>query len=385
MLIPFLVIISAVNSAIELEISAPSFPDIMQYFGASEHEVGLTITYNLAGFCVASLIYGPLSERFGRRPIMIAGNFVLMIGALACVISPSMDILLISRLVQGIGAATSAVLSTAIISDIYSARKAVKLYGTLNAIFTSIMAISPVLGGFLTYYIGWRGNYGFVALICVISWICLYSLLPETLKPELRKKSINIRSMLQDYKTLLLSPLFMSVASLPSIVYCGYMSFVTLAPFIYMDEFGTSLMTYTLHQAAIVFSFAVTSIFAGRVASKWGEVVVIKFSIYIYVFGALILTLAKEPYLFTLGASIDSIGSALIYPIIFARSVEIFPQIKGTASSAIMSLRYLICSAGTGFVIYLYKGDPIVLGIFTLGIGAIIALLSVYITRNLEF
>lgn len=385
MLIPFLAILSTINSAIELEISAPSFPEIMQYFSVSESEVGMTITYNLTGFCIASLIYGPLSERFGRRPIMIIGNLILMVGALGCVIAQSIDFLLIARIVQGIGAATAAVVINAIISDLYSARKAAKLYGAMNAIFTSIMALSPILGGLLTYYIGWRGNYGFVALICVISWICLYCLLPETLNPESRKKSINIKSILKDYIILLKSPIFITTASLPSLLYCGYMSFVALAPFIYMDAFGTSLMVYTLHQATIVFSFAMTSIFVGKIISEFGEVTIIKHAILLYCVGAICMIMTKEPYLLTFSASICSIGAALIYPIIFARSIAIFPEIKGTASSAIMSLRYLMCSAGTGLVIHLYEGDPTVLGLFTFGIAIITIILSLYIIKNLEF
>lgn len=385
MLIPFLVILSTINSAIELEISAPSFPDIMQYFGATENEVGLTITYNLVGFCLASLIYGPLSERFGRRPIMIVGNFILMIGALACVISPSMNFLLVSRFVQGIGAGAAAVLVTAIISDIYSARRAAELYGTMNAIFTSIMAMSPILGGILTYYIGWRGNYGFVALICVVSWICLYNLLPETLNPSLRRKSIDIVSIFKDYRVLLSSPVFMSAASLPSLVYCGYMSFVALAPFIYMDEFKTSLTVYTIHQAVIVFCFAISSVFAGKITSKMGEVHVMQYSVFVYLVGGALMIWANSSYLFTLGSSICSFFAALIYPIIFARSVEVFPKIRGVASSAIMSLRYLICSAGTGLAIYLYEGNPCALGLFNVGIGIIIAFQTLYLIRRLEF
>ena len=85
MILPFLLIFALINSSIELEISAPSFPNIMQDFQTSESMVGLTITYNLVGFCLASLVYGPLSECFGRRKIMLNGNAILAIGALACV------------------------------------------------------------------------------------------------------------------------------------------------------------------------------------------------------------------------------------------------------------------------------------------------------------
>ena len=79
MFLPFLLIFAMLNSCIELEISAPSFPEIMHHFSVAENIVGMTITYNLVGFCLASIIYGPLSEYYGRRKIMIIGNGILVI------------------------------------------------------------------------------------------------------------------------------------------------------------------------------------------------------------------------------------------------------------------------------------------------------------------
>ena len=96
-LLPFLLIFAIINSCIELEISAPSFPSIMSHFRVSENIVGMTITMNLIGFCIASIVYGTLSDAFGRRRIMIIGNGVLTIGAIGCVIAPSIECLLFSR------------------------------------------------------------------------------------------------------------------------------------------------------------------------------------------------------------------------------------------------------------------------------------------------
>ncbi|MEY3196900.1 MAG: hypothetical protein RLZZ59_268, partial [Pseudomonadota bacterium] len=148
----FLLIFALLNSCIELEISAPSFPDVVTYFAVSERMVGLTITYNLVGFCLASLVHGPLSEYYGRRPVMVVGNFVLAVGAVGCALAPSLEFLLLSRFIQGIGAATSAVVVSAIIADVYYGDKAAKLYGFMNAFFTAVMAISPILGGIITHH-----------------------------------------------------------------------------------------------------------------------------------------------------------------------------------------------------------------------------------------
>ena len=185
-LLPFLLIFALINSCIELEISAPSFPSIMSYFGVAEDIVGLTITTNLIGFCIAASLYGPLSDAFGRRRIMLMGNGILAIGAIGCVIAPSISFLLFARFIQGLGAATSAVVVSAIIADRYKTKEASKLYGLMNAVFTTLMALAPVMGGFINNAIGWRGNYGVVALICGASWFLLMAFLPETIMSGFR-------------------------------------------------------------------------------------------------------------------------------------------------------------------------------------------------------
>lgn len=384
MLLPFLLIFALLNSCIELEISAPSFPEIMKYFSVSENMVGMTITYNLVGFCLASILYGPLSEYYGRRKIMVIGNGILMVGAVGCVIAPSIEFLLASRFIQGFGAATSAVVVSAIIADVYNHNKATNLYGIMNAIFTSIMSMAPVLGGFITMQIGWRGNYGFVALICILAWILLYLYLPETLKQKYRAPNFGLKDVARNYRKLFSSKLFIASIIIPSLLYCCYLSFVAVAPFIYMNEFELSLLGYTVHQGVAVFAFALISIIAGRVTKIFGGRNIIYLSISLCFIGALLMVLAYDEYIFTAAVSIFYIGSAFLYPVVFAASLEVFPEIKGTASSAIMTVRYLLCSLVTGLTIYLYDGNFIALSLILLAIAIITSLLSLYLLKRIE-
>ncbi len=378
----YLLMISLINSCIELEISAPSFPDIMTYFAVSEAEVGLSITYNLLGFCFASLFYGPLSDIYGRRRIMIIGNGILSAGAFGCVVSSSIEWLLVARFIQGMGAASSAVVVPAIISDVYTNDKSTKLYGIMNTVFSSIMGLSPVIGGFLNNAIGWRGNYGFVASICILSWGLLYLYLPET---KSTRDYLDIRKIIKNYKKLLSSLVFICAASMPSLSYGCYMAFVAIAPFIYMQTFNLDILSYTYHQAVIVFIFSLTSFFAGKIISILGVRKSIHISLVIYMGSSFFMLFAWSPYSLTISSCIFSIGAAILYPIIFARSVEIFPEIKGTASSAIMSARYLLCSAVTGAASYFYNGKIIALASVYFITTCIIVLITIYLLKKLEF
>jgi DHA1 family bicyclomycin/chloramphenicol resistance-like MFS transporter len=320
----------------------------------------LTITYNLLGFCLASLIYGPLSEIYGRRTIMLIGNAILMIGAIGCVMAPTIGFLLGSRFIQGIGAATSAVVVSAIIADVYAADKAASLYGLMNAVFSSLMALAPVMGGFINRTVGWRGNYGSVALICLISWFLLFFFLPETNK---NRKPLNVNKILIDYKTLLTSPLFLAASAVPSLLYGCYMTFVAIIPFLYMQTFKLDIFAYTIHQGIIVAAFALSSAFLGKIIKLLGRKKSLYIGLSLSVIAAALMLTASSPYWMTATMSLFCIGSAILQPIIFAQSIESFPTIKGTASSAIMSMRYLLCSGLTGVGSYFYNGTPLTLSV----------------------
>lgn len=375
-LLSYLLMLSLINSCIELEISTPSFPSIMTYFGTDESTVSFTITMNLIGFCLAAIVYGPLSDIYGRRKIMLIGNGILVIGATMCVFAPTIQILLLARLIQGIGAATSAVVVSAIIADCYKTEEASRLYGIMNAVFTSLMALAPVIGGFINVTIGWRGNYSVVAGISIISWVLLFLLLRETSK---KIKKIKVQEILSNYKILFTSSKFMMAAAIPSLLYGCYMAFVAIGPFIYMQTMKLSMLIYTTNIAFIVACFAIVSFLSGKIINLLGTRSTLILALVIQLLGTMLICFSKSAVHFTSSMSIFSIGFALIYPIIFARSMEVFPQIKGTASSAIMSIRYLICAALTFLCGHAFDGSILGLAIILFPTSLLIAGLSIFL------
>ncbi len=218
-----LLILSLIACCIEVDISVPSFPDMGRYFHVEDGIIQMTIAYNFLGFCLGAAVYGPLSDVYGRRPIMVWGNAILAIGAVGCVIAPSISFLLGTRLIQGIGASASAVVVFAMIADAYPEKdKAAKLIGAMNGVFTTIMAAAPIVGGFINEAVGWRGNYGIVALICIVSWVFLSFFLPETKRTF---ESFHLSKIKKGYQQLLTSIPFISASVVPSLSYACYLSY----------------------------------------------------------------------------------------------------------------------------------------------------------------
>lgn len=358
MLLPFLLILSLIAKFIEIDISVPSFPDMVRYFNVSEGTIQLTIAYNFLGFCIGGLFFGPLSECYGRRRIMIIGNTLLLIGAVGCVFAPSVFSLLISRFIQGIGASTSVVVF-AIVADSYQGDKAIKFIGIMNSVLTVVMAIAPVLGSFINEIVGWRGNYATVAILCLISWVLLLFLLPETKKD---RDIFSLKKMMKDYRKLLSSSKFMVLSLQQSLFSAAYMSFITCGPFLYMETFGLSSTIYALHQGAIVGSFSLISLFSIKILKKFGAVWCVIFGTSVGAIGSLLFVILSvimphSFYLVTLSMIIFSIGCAICQPVVFNASINVFPEIKGTASSALSFIRAFVMAIFIGLTSYVYDGQ----------------------------
>jgi len=213
----------------------------------------MTIAYNLYGMALACLFQGPLSDRYGRRKMMIIGNGIMVIGALGCFMAQSIEFLYASRFIQGIGASASMVLTTTIIADKFESKDAAKLYGLLASILTILMSLAPIIGSFINELVGWRGNYGIVAAISIASWIFLFFKLPETLQEA---TTVNARKTIKDYFKIYTTKRFLSAAMIPSLNYAGHLSFITVASFLYMETYHLPIAEYAFHQAFVVASFS---------------------------------------------------------------------------------------------------------------------------------
>ncbi len=382
MLLPFLLILSLIAKFIEIDISVPSFPDMVRYFNVPEGIIQLTIAYNFLGFCIGGLFFGPLSECYGRRRIMIIGNTLLLIGAVGCVFAPSIFWLLISRFVQGIGVSTSVVVF-AIVADSYKGDEAVKFIGIMNSVLTVVMAIAPVLGSFINEIVGWRGNYATVAILCLISWVLLLLALPETKK---NRDIFSLKKTMKDYRKLLSNPRFVTLSLMSSLFSAAYMSFITCGPFLYMKTFGLSSTIYALHQGAIVGCFSLISLFAGKILQKLGAIKCVISGTSVGAIGSLLLVIFSiivphSFYLVTLSMIIFSIGCAIFQPVIFNASINVFPEIKGTASSAVSFIRAFIMAIFIGLTSYIYNGQTISVAVLVLSAIVLELVFTVYLLR----
>ncbi|MGW0890741.1 MFS transporter [Saccharopolyspora sp. NPDC002578] len=357
--LPALLVVTLIGTIIEIDMSVPSFPDIARELGVAGSVVQLTITLNFLGYCLGALVYGPLSDRFGRRGVMLIGNSIMLVGALGCAIAPSIEFLLAARFVQGIGASTSVVLVFVIISDLYRGERAMAMFGMTNAAMSILMTIAPPLGGLVNRTIGWRGNYLVVFAVTALGLLLVALFLPET-KGQLDRSGA--RKVVGDYRRLLGSGLFVATSLVPSLLFASYMVFIASSSFLYVGAFGLSTLEFALHLLLIVASFAIPSMLATKVIPLLGgPESTVRISFGVALAGVvLFLLIGGGAVATTVSIMLFCVGFAICYPVVFGRSMEVVPELGGAASSLTMSSRALLVTVLTGVSSGLFTGTAVV-------------------------
>jgi DHA1 family bicyclomycin/chloramphenicol resistance-like MFS transporter len=158
----------------------PSLPALTAYFGVGEAAGQLTLSAFLLGLAGGQIIYGPLSDRYGRRPVLLFGLALYAIASIVCVFAPSIQVLVIARFCQACGACVGPVLGRAVVRDVYGREGAARILSYLSAAIALAPAIGPIIGGFVETWFGWRANFIVLSLYGAAALALTFAILPET-------------------------------------------------------------------------------------------------------------------------------------------------------------------------------------------------------------
>ena len=182
----FIIIMMCVMGLISTDIYIPALPVIAKDFRVTGDVLQLSLSTYFLGLAVSQLIYGPLSEKFGRKPVVLVGVLIFTISSFGIVIAPTINILLIFRFFQAVGACAGMTIGRAIIGEIYTKEETGKIFATVFPFIGLSPAIAPVIGGGINYYLGWRFIFLFVGLLGLLLIWLIYCKLPETKNRDFR-------------------------------------------------------------------------------------------------------------------------------------------------------------------------------------------------------
>lgn len=229
---------------LSIDLYLPSLPAIAADLEASESAIQLTIGVFLGGVSAGMLLYGPLSDRFGRRRLLLGGILLYVLASLGCAMAANAQQLTGLRLVQALGAAAATVLARTIVRDVFAASQAARTLSLMHLVTMVATLIAPVFGSYLMLLAGWRWLFVTLAAYAVVCLGCVYLAIPETHPVDRRGASVSRAFM--SYGQLLGSAHAVGLILCMSLCFAGMFAYITSSPFIYIDYFGVSAQDYGL-------------------------------------------------------------------------------------------------------------------------------------------
>lgn len=233
-----------------IDLYIPAFPALVNDFGVSDESIQLTLTATTIGFALGQLVVGPWSDRVGRRLPLIVATAVHVLASLGAAIAPDVTVLIIFRVLQGMGAAGGGVVAMAVVRDLFGGRPLVRMLSRLALVIGVAPVIAPLIGSQLLAIIDWRGVFVFlagygVAVIALVAFLVI-----ETLPPERRNISGH-SSARQRYKAVLTDRVFVGVALLGGMSFAGLFVYLSTSPFLFQEVYGLDVQQYGLLFASI--------------------------------------------------------------------------------------------------------------------------------------
>lgn len=370
-----LIAVAAVGP-LALNIFTPSMPGMQEVFDVSYGTIQLTITLYLFGTAIAQLLYGPLSDRFGRRPVLLCGLGLFLIGSLASAFAPSILWLLIGRTIQAVGGCAGLVLGRAIVRDMHSREKSASMIGYITVGMVVVPMISPLIGGFLDEWFSWRAGFLFVAVAGLIVLIVTVFRLPETnfnLQPL-----PGLRGMAVSYDSLLRSPDFRSYALNATFTSAAFFAFLTGGPFVAIELLNQPKSTYGICFIFVALGYMSGNFLTGRLAERAGTDRMITIGSVLSLTGAASMcafALTGHINLFTIFGpmALVTFGNGLSLPSATAGGVSVFPNIAGAAAGLSGFMQMAVSACVTLFVGYLQADSalPMVITILVTSFAAV--------------
>lgn len=332
----------------------PSLPALATVFATDAARVQLTLSVFLAGFAVAQLAYGALSDRFGRRPLVLAGLSIYFLASLACAFATTVDQLIAARFVQAIGACAGPVLGRAIIRDAWGPLESARALASVSGAMALAPLLAPALGGLLTVAFGWQANFALLALCSALVALAIRRWLGET-NAHKDAQATRVAGMLANFRTLLANRTYLGCLLGVALSFSALFAFISGSSFVLIGRFALSPVAY-----GVSFSFAVAGYITGtQLASHFvrrlGMARLTTFGAWLGAgagAGMLVLELSGVHTLSALLGPMLLVAASvgLVMPMATARALAPYPQMAG-AASALMGFSQMAIAALVGAIV----------------------------------
>ncbi|WP_095497679.1 Bcr/CflA family multidrug efflux MFS transporter [Paraferrimonas haliotis] len=369
-----------------IDIYLPAMPMIADSLGAAAGTIQMTLTPYVTGFAIGQLFYGPISDALGRRPVLMLGLGGFIATSLLCALVNDAQWLVLVRVLQGLSGAAVSVIIMALVRDLYEREDFARTMSFITLVVTLAPLIAPILGGYISVWLGWRAIFWLLMLVAMIVMLVSWWRVPETLAPQ-NRQPLQFRATLKNYSRLLGSPAPMALVFSGALSFSGMFTFLTAGPFVYINLFGVSVENFGYFFGANIACMMLITSANGKLVKRLGIHAMLRFALALKIIAGFGLFSAwafdwglwgVAPFVTLYIGTISVIGSNSMGIIL-----SDFPNMAGTASSVTGTLRFGTAAAISALVAALPQAAwPMILVMALCSwLAAILYWLSCYLYR----
>lgn len=359
----------------------PSLPGIAAEFGTTIARVQLTLSAFLIGFAAGQIFYGPLSDRYGRRPLLFAGLAVFSAGSTLCALAPDVETLIGGRVLQALGASGPIVLARAMVRDLYEGVRAGRELSRMGTIMGIVPAIAPILGSVIEVWSGWRMTFWLTLALGLGLALLIGLRLPETLRIR-NPEPLSVRGIFRGFGKLLKNRTYRVYVLIAAFTYAGLFAFISGSSFVLQGVYGLDEMGFSISFAIMVAGYIAGTLLAQRFVGRHGLQKVIGAGVTCQAAGGLamlagVAVVASQGLLPSLAVTapmtLYALGVGLTLPQTQASAMAPFPERAGAASS-FLGLCQMLFAAIVGVLVGHTLGAsawPLAIAIAITGLAAL--------------
>ena len=351
-----LVILAALMAfgPLSIDMYLPAFTSIAADFAVSTARVELSLAAFFVGLALGQLLHGSLSDRFGRRPVVLAGLGFYVVACAACALAPSVEFLIGARFVQALAACAGIVVSRAVVRDKFEPREAARVFSMLMLVMGVAPILAPAVGSVVTAIAGWRAVFGLLAIFGVVAACAVFRKLQETRQPGLAKPAV---------LRVLADRSFVRNAFAGGTAYAGMFAYITGAPFVFIAGFGLSPQQFGLLFGANALALIASSQLNRRLLVRWDMQRILRWAFpALAVAGALLAASAYFRWGFwgiavPLWLYVGILG--MTYPNTTASAMQAHAANAGAASAWLGTIQFTVAACAAALVSRLHDGSAL--------------------------
>lgn len=358
-----LIIALVATGPLSTDMYLPALPEIRDAFNVDTSAVQMTLSIFLVGLAFAQLILGPLSDRFGRRPVLIGGMALYFVASIACIYAPNIETLLVARLVQAIGVCAGGVVGRAIVRDIYGRNDAAQMLSHISTAIAVAPLVAPLVGGHLAVSFGWPSIFFAMAAIGAFLVVSTGVLMPET-NAAPKADALNPVRFMINYRTLLRDRSYRAFLFTTAFCFSGLFAFISGSSFVLIDTLGMAPDHFGFAFGFVVVGFMVGSHLGGRWVKRLGIDLLVSLGGRLAMaagFLALGLNTLGPVSIFTviIPMALFLVSVGFILPSAMAGAIAPYATMAGAASALVGFVQMLMAAGAGALVGILHDGTPV--------------------------